>query len=297
MTCEPCSAVGSDAPRIGALAPWFGANRVAGEEVGKVLGRLRWCGVGCMGGASELLHIDTAAGVANDAHRHVVNLARVVADPALFAELRRMLDDALFHPDVLHTAQRRCIEREDAMRPSLFGGGVGLPDTPDLPWARDYFVSCWMGRGGFAGKEGEFDQSLSVRYTSSGGDSVVRFRSAVEGLPAWHAALKRWNFTTLDVFEFVGRVADTQGHGLYLDPPWPDAGREYVHKFADADQRRLRDRVESFGRVRVVMRYGDHPLIRDLYGGPQWRWIERTTANQRGGEVSEVLIVNDGDGK
>lgn len=282
-------------PSISALAPWFGANRVAGETVGRALGRLRWCGVGCMGGAPELLHIDTAAGVANDLHRHIINLARVVADADRFRELKRILEDALFHPDVLFTAQRRCIEIEDAMRPSMFGDGREMLEAPDLYWARDYFIVAWMGRGGYAGKDGELDQSLSVRFTSSGGDSVTRFRSAVESLPAWHATLKRWNFTTHDLFEFIARVADEIGHGLYLDPPWPDAGREYRHKFTDAMQHRLRDRVEALVNVRVVLRYGEHPLIRELYKGKRWRWIEQTTTNQDGNDVRKFLIVNDGD--
>lgn len=283
-------------PKISALASWFGGNRVAGETVGKVLGRLKWCGVGFMGGAPELRHIDTAAGVANDLHRHVINLARVVADPDRFAEMRRLLEDALFHPDVLFTAQRRCIEREEAMRPSMFGEAREMPEAPDLYWARDYFIACWMGRGGHAGRDWEFSQGLSVRFTSSGGDSVTRFRSAIDSLPAWHEILKRrWNFTTYDIFEFIRRVADEPGHGLYLDPPWPDAGREYTHKFTDAMQRKHRAWVEVFANVRVVMRYGDHPLIRELYSGKWWRWIEQTTTNQEGNEVREVLIVNDGD--
>jgi site-specific DNA-adenine methylase len=271
--------------RINALAQWFGGNRMLAASVGKALGKLRWCGVPFAGGCPELPHIRTAAGVANDLHRHIINLARVVRDDTLVEQLVHALGGVLFHPDELAWAQRRCREREQHDR---FG------DTPDGQWAADYFAACWMGRGGHAGKQREFEQSLSLRWTSSGGDSAVRFRSAIESLRDWHKALRNWSFTCVDAFEFIDKVHDADGHGLYVDAPWPDAGDDYRHTFTREQQVRLAEALARFTRTRVVVRYGDHPLIRELYPEPRWTWLEQTSRNQRNGETTEVLIVSGG---
>jgi DNA adenine methylase len=278
--------------KIAALAPWFGGNRTRAERVGAELGRLGWCGVLFAGGMPELPHIQTQAGVAVDLHRHVINLASVVSDASLLRRLVRRIDGLLFHPDALGAAQRRCIERERR------GGGVGLfgaPDPwrePDVEWAADYFVACWMGRGGYAGRAGELTQSLSIRWTASGGSSAKRWRSAIESLPAWSEVLSRWQFVCMDAFDVLAGLKPQERAGLYLDPPWVDLGDRYCHAFTEASHRRLAAELHRLSHYRIVLRYGDHPLIRELYPVERWRWIEATTLNQQGGDVDEVLIIN-----
>lgn len=269
--------------RINALAQWFGGNRMLAESVGAALGTLHWCGVPFVGGCPELPHIRTRAGVANDLHRHVINLARVVRDDVLVEQLIHRLDGMLFHPEELAEAQQRCRECEQL-------GQAASP--PDIEWAADYFAACWLGRGGHAGRRGEFDQSLSLRWTSNGGDSAVRFRSAIQSLRDWHRALRNWSFSCIDAFEFIDRVRDADGHGLYVDAPWPDAGDDYRHVFTLEQQARLAEALAKFARTRVVVRYGDHPLIRELYPEPRWTWLEQTSRNQRNAAIAEVLIVN-----
>jgi DNA adenine methylase len=269
--------------RINALAQWFGGNRLLAQSVGRALGRLRWCGVPFAGGCAELPHIRTAAGVANDLHRHVINLARVVRDDALVEQLVHRLDNALFHPDELAAAQRRCREREQLSQ---------YYDTPDVASAADYFTACWMGRGGHAGKQREFDQRLSLRWTSTGGDSAVRFHGAIESLQEWHRVLRNWSFTCIDAFAFLDNTRDAEGHGLYVDAPWPDAGDEYRHGFTQEQQAKLAETLARFSRTRVVVRFGAHPLIRELYPPPRWSWLMQTSRNQRNGATAEALIIN-----
>lgn len=280
------------APKINSLAPWFGSNRMLRQAAGAQLGKLAWCGVPFCGGCPELPFIQSRSGLCADLHRHIINLARVVGSPVHKDLLIAALDRRLFHPDELITAQLRCIHRE---RPAaqLFGEKAQPLGEPDIAWAADYFVCCWMGRGGHAGKKTEFDQGLSLRFTSSGGGSAKRFRSAVESLESWHAALRRWEFICCDVFTFLDRVRDQSDHGLYVDAPWPDAGEEYEHAFTDRDQIRLAKKLEEFERCRIVIRFGDHPFIRELYPASRWRWMEQTSRNQRNGDVREVLILND----
>lgn len=278
--------------KIGALSPWFGGNRTLANLAGEQLGKLAWCGVPFMGGASELPTIRCRAGLANDLHRHIINVARVIRDEKMKSELVDRLDKLLFHPDELRHAQLRCATRDGADVGGLFGASGSADEAPNVEWAADYFVCCWMCRGGQAGKKTEFTQGLAVRFTSSGGGSRRRFQSAAESLDAWHRVTKCWEFTRMHVFDFLRRCADRPDHGLYIDAPWPVVGAEYRHGFSDRDQVKLRDNLAKRTN-RVVIRYGDHPFIRELYPeGEKWTWIRNTSKNQKGNDVEEVLIVN-----
>lgn len=279
--------------RVNALAQWFGSNRALAERVGVELGRLSWCGVPFMGGACELPFIDCRQGVANDMHAHVVNLARVVADPALKGRLASRVEGLLFHPAELALAQSRCIDRDADANGGLFVDvRPARPDVASVEWAADYLVCSWFGRGGLSGTRGEFRQKVSARYSPEGGGSGRRWRSAVESLDAWHAALKGWEFEQEDGLVFLDKVHDRPGVGLYVDAPWPEDGDGYVHRFTERHQRVLAAKLNGFEHVKVVVRYGDHPLIRELYQPADgWRWIEQGSKDMHGGEVEEVLIV------
>lgn len=64
--------------KIAAVAPWFGSARSLQRRPAEELGVLEWCGVPFAGGMPELQFIQTRGGVANDLHRHVINLARAI---------------------------------------------------------------------------------------------------------------------------------------------------------------------------------------------------------------------------
>lgn len=267
-----------------ALAPWFGSNRTLAHHVGAHLDGCEWVGVPFAGGMSELAHIAARTVVVNDLHRGVINLARVVADPMLAPRLIRGLRRVPFHPDSLADAQERF----------NICGALGAPDLPDFTAARDYFLCAWMTRNGTAGTDAETTAALSVRWDAGGGDSVVRFRSAVESLREWRGILARCSFSTLDVFAFLDKVKDRPTHGIYLDPPFPGPGDAYRHKLTEAHQHQLAARLGSLAHCRVVARFYDHPLIRHLYPEPFWVWHHlaggRTQANNAAPEV--LLIRN-----
>lgn len=269
-------------PTIGALAPWFGSNRLLASNVGREVRGCEWVGIPFGGGMSEVAHIDARAIVVNDLHRHVINLAMVVADLDSGPHLVQMLDALPFHPDTLAAAQVACLGREAVVRGPI----------PDIAAARDYFVACWMARSGLAGTKGEFRGSLPVRWSASGGDSNVRYRSAVASLGDWQIAMKRCNFTCLDVFEFLGKVKDQKGHGIYLDPPFPGPGDAYKHTFGEEKHRDLAKLLAGFAQARVVCRFYDHPLIRELYPEPQWTWTRYSGRKQTNDEAPEVLVIN-----
>lgn len=277
---------GLDRPAVGAIAPWFGSNRMLAPRVGELLAGCAWLGVPFAGGMSELQHLKARTVIVGDLHAHVLNLAAVVRDPTLCATLRVRLEGTPFHAGELERAQAACGAREALGRAARWDG------HPDVAWAADYFVCAWMARNGKAGTGDEFDAGLSVRWEAAGGDSAVRFRNAHESLTQWHRLMRRMTFVRMDCFDFLAKCKDRAGHGIYCDPPWPTDGAAYKHPFSEADQRKLAARLGEFTAATVVVRYGDHELIRELYPADRWEWVElegRTGANRA---KAEVLLVN-----
>lgn len=263
-----------------ALTPWYGSNRTLAHEPAALLAGCSWIGVPFAGSMSEVLHLKASTILVNDLHRHVINLARVAAHPTLGPSLIRRLRRVLLHADEHRNAQE--------LARSLTPG-----DVPDIDAAEAYFVAVWQGRSARAGMESEFTGGPCVRWTGNGGSSATRFRSAVASLLGWRQVFQRCDFVVMDVFDFLNRVDDRPGHGLYLDPPFPGPGDRYKHTLATAQQHQLACRLGGFIRCRVVCRFYDHPLIRELYPESEWTWHHpkggRTQANKA---APEVLLVN-----
>jgi hypothetical protein len=227
----------------------------------------------------------------NDKHRAIINLARVVADDRLRPLLVRVLARKAFHPDELADCQGRCIDRDDYRADGML--------LPNLEWAADYFVCCWMGRASKAGIDDEFNGRPSIRWKSDGGDSMVRYRSALRSLVPFSRALRRCTFETMDAFDFLERCEDIDGHGLYADPPFPGVGQRYKHNAGKGAEEvawhtRLRDALVRFDHTRVVCRFYDHPLIRELYPEGEWAWHFLTGRKQSNEDAPEVLLVRNG---
>jgi hypothetical protein len=285
-------------PTTNSIANWFGINRMLASSVATQLGTPEWVGVPCMGGAPELQFIKARTCMAADLHRHLINLARVIRDEELNTDLMRRLDATLFHEDELRQAQDRCRVREASLPGGVFdGSGLFASDqpsqtteAPDVAWAYDYFLCTWMAPGGRSGTRGEFRQSMSVRWDAGGGDSCGRFRSAAESLQAWSKILRPWTFLTLDIFDFLSKAKDQPGHALYIDTPWPDDGDDYKHAFTYATHRRLAALLSRYREARIVVRFGDHPLIHEIYA--DWTWIRQASRDQANESVDEVLLVN-----
>jgi hypothetical protein len=96
-----------------------------------------------------------------------------------------------------------------------------------------------------------------------------------------------------DCFEFIGNVKDQRKHGLYVDSPFPGPGDKYTHKFNRADHERLARGLGEFQQTRIVARYYDDPMVRELYPEDRWQWIRfdgRDRANND--KKPEVLLVS-----
>jgi DNA adenine methylase len=204
--------------------------------------------------------------------------------------LARELDATLFHPDVLAEAQAYCAAVEQVSEK------IGLPKSDMMhsyKWAYWYFITAWMSRSGSAGTSNEFSGSYPVRWSATGGGSCKRFRSATEHLREFREKVgRRAVFTCMDAFDFIRKVKNEKRHGLYLDPPFPGPGDAYAHTFGEDKQRELAVLLGSFGATKVVVRYYDHELIRELYPIGHWHWHEFEGRAQTNDGRPEVYLTN-----
>lgn len=242
---------------IGAIAPWFGCNRLLGAEVGKALHGCSWVGVVFAGGMPELVHIahppaPNVGGprtiLVNDLHADVINLAHVAADLVLGPQLYRRCRRMLVHSIMLGELQERLKDARAAdgseflfTRPGSSQAPSIKRERPNLDWAVEYFAAVWMARSGSAGTDGELDAGLAVRWEAGGGDPARRYINAVKSLMGWRRVLARCTFTCMDAFDFLEKVRlawekpTTEkggGRGVYVDTPFPDVGGGYRHKFS-----------------------------------------------------------------
>ena len=278
------------APKIKAIAPWYGGNRSLAEHVGKSLDGCEWVGIPFSGGMAEIGAIRAREIVANDLHCDIINLAAVVAGRSgqSIDALQRVLRQRLLHPAELEKAQKRLAEKVD------FAKRTDYWCDADMQRAANWFTVAWMTRSGTAGTPGETNGKLCLRWSASGGGSATRWQSAINSLPYWADEFKRCTFSTLDCFDFLQKCKDRPKHGVYCDPPFPGPGDKYTHRFDETQHRRLADRLGRYTSARVVCRFYDHPLIRELYPASTWRWFELEGRDQANKATPEVLIVNDG---
>ena len=277
---------------VSAVGNWFGSDRMVAERPGVELRGCSLVYVPFGGGMSVVPHIPAKKLVVSDLHTHVINLGKVIADAVLGPKLYRRLRREVFHPDTLAAAQDRCRQRNAAADNSLFASDEVADLFDPLEWAADYAITTWMARGGIGGTKGEFGGALPVRFSPGGGGSGQRFHNWVASLPAWRRTLRRCEFVVADAFDVLAKCADDRKCGYYVDAPWPDAGDGYTHAFTPVHQRRLAKLLGGIRHARVVVRYGDHPLIRELYPADRWTWLTYPSRAQSNGIFNEVLIVN-----
>lgn len=260
--------------------PWAGANVKNAPRVGELLSGCKYVGIWFVGGFSEVPHIDARIIVVNDLHRDAINLGKMVATRRrdILAVLR-WLPVSDYSREQAVAYMRECATRDDSQA--------------DIHRAIAYFVTQWMGRSGQSGTDKELSGGVPIRTNANGGGTAQRHWSAVRSLAQWGEVMRRCDFESMDWTEFTKTYCkDEEGHGYYADPPgWPGAKVEYTHTFVEKDHRAFAARVSQYRKARVVVRYGDHPLIRELYPEPEWMWHLMDGRNQGNNAVREALIV------
>lgn len=255
--------------------PWFGSDSEVAAELASLLDPCRHVSIVFAGGLAILPHIKAKAILANDRHERAIEFYRV-ASGRLGDDLRKDLvlrcSHTLAHPSELS----RAVELVDRSENIVLRA-----------WA--FWAICWLGRKGKGGTKYQ-GGSLSVRRTASGGTNASRLRAAVADLDAWRDQFLRCEFTADDFRDVLPKVKDQVDCGAYLDPPWLEAGRNYKHPFGEDDHVQLAEILQRFTVARIVVRYGDAPLIRELYDG--WTITPAAARNQSGATTDELWITN-----
>lgn len=286
--------------KITAIAPWFGSKRTLAPVIVQELGKHKSYWNPTVGSfAVELLKPIAPQEHVNDLHGELINLARVIRDPQLGPQLYRRLRRSWNHETSFYEARDRIGVSLDA--PNLFGRKASALDP--LERAYLYFIVSWQGRNGVSGTA-RANYQPAVRWTSGGGHGGIRFKNAVDSIPAWRRRMRSISILQRDLFEIIPRIEDQPGTVIYIDPPYLRDGYRtgscrYEHEFSSADHHQLARELSRFKSVRVVVSYYDHDLLADLYSG--WTKVDCArqknlhVQNRRGsGEQSapEVLLIN-----
>ena len=260
------------------LVPWYGGNRTNAELVGELLEGCDLVGVLFAGGMPELLTITARQVLVCDTHSELITLAQTIRDEGKFGRFLRRVTGTMFHEGELADAQtilRRLRDGHDERE-------------DDVAWA--FFVNSWMIRNGDAGKNNELDCKLAMRWTTSGGDSAVRWRSAIVGTYEFHDAFQRCSFLARDFEEVLAALHDKPEVGIYLDPPWfGKEGSYYLHGFTREQHERLAELLSAFQHARIVLRINDHAETWRLYPRDQWE-VRQATGRNSGGTRDELYL-------
>jgi DNA adenine methylase len=189
------------------------------------------------GGLAVLLAKDPegVAEVANDLNGELVNFWRILRDEAAFAEFRRQAEATPFG------------EAEWELAGDMLAGG-----QPPVPRAWAFFVRC---RQSLAGRMRGFAPLSASRTRRGMSEQASAWLTAVDGLPAVHARLKRVALLCRPALDVI-RELDRPGTLFYMDPPYlretrtaPDV---YQHEMTEADHRQLLDALLAVkGKVMV----------------------------------------------
>ena len=303
---------------VSALAPWFGGKRTLAADIVAELGpHGQYFEPFCGSMAVLLKKSPSQKETVNDLHGDLINLARVIQHQIYAEILYERLGRTVFSEGLLMDARERLeSERVDADESLIAFEEYTARRADRAYW---YFLASWMSRNGTAGTARQ-DYQIAVRWTRGGGSPTVRFRHAVDSLPAWHRRLQNVVILRRDAFDIISNFEDHKATAIYVDPPYAEEtrakgavkngrGGKYLHEFkhgskdtifnAMDDHARLAEILRGYRNARIVVSYYDCERIRELYRG--WTFVEKTrqkhlhAQNGRGArpkDAPELLIIN-----
>lgn len=258
---------------------YFGSDSEVALQLAGMLDHCKHVTIPFCGGLSILPHLKARAVVANDLHYYAMVFYRVAS--GTFGEDQRAwlinrCQKTLSHPAEMKTAQKYLEEPK-----------VHMPCRE--AWA--FWTVCWVGRKGSGGTKKKAGLP-SVRRTAIGGTNATRIRAAADDLALWCKHFERCEWESVCFTKLLPKVADQPDVGIYADPPWVDAGNAYFHSFSEADHIELANQLNRFDCTTVVLRYGDHSSIRELYEGDRWRIMDAESRDQQNVRKPEIWITN-----
>lgn len=294
--------------KISAISPWFGSKRTLAPEIIRQLGPHQFYFEGCFGSLALLFAKEPSEHEqVCDLHGAVTNLAWVVQDqvgaPVLFERLQKVL-----YSDAVYAHSKAWLAENENRPVANMAADPGLQwigniyEKASITWAYHYFIASWMGRNGVAGTA-RVNYQIATRWTKGGGSGPLRFRNAVDSIPAWCERLRNVHILRRDLFDVLPKIEDDHGVAVYVDPPYLPgtiAGNsKYLHNFAAADHGRMAKELGRFRKARVVVSYYADPQLEALY--PSWTFLDCSrhkhlhVQNKRGSKRSdapEVLLLN-----
>jgi DNA adenine methylase len=190
------------------------------------------------GGLAVLLAKDPegVSEVANDLNGGLTNFWRVLQDPVDFDGFRRLVEAVPFSE----------VEWEDAEE-------IARPGYPGrVQAAANFFIRC---RQSLAGRMDTFTGITRTRTRRRMSNEVSAWLTAVEGLPAVHARLKRVLILDRPALDVI-RQQDGPDTLFYLDPP-------YLHE--------TRATTGEYGPCEMTE--SDHVALLSLLAGLRGKWI------------------------
>lgn len=205
--------------------------------------------------------------VVNDIHQDLTNFWRTLAIPDAFVAFTRQMQAMPFSEYEWGTATCR----------------LKSPFNDTTRRACEFFVACRQSR---AGQFKDFATLSKTRTRRGMNEQASAWLTAVEGLPAVHARLKRVAILNRDALDVI-RQQDGPDTCFYLDPPYLHETREskdvYAHEMTEVDHLHLLQLLAKIEGKFLLSGYRSK-----LYD--EW-------ASGRGWNRHEFQIVNNASGK
>jgi site-specific DNA-adenine methylase len=255
---------------------WFGSDSEVAADLAAMLDHCSHVTIPFVGGASIIPHLKAGVILAADLHDQAINFYRVISGE--------------YGTEATYDLVHRCKNTLNHPAEMALSRELSSSTSPvHRAWA--FWAHCWLARKGQGGTK-KHSESISVRYGPGGGDNASRITAVAEDMRLWAAELKRCSFSVMDFRELLPKVHDHPKGGIYCDYVWVSEGKNYLHSATPRDHRYLAALLHRFEQTTVVIRYGDDPLIRELYQQPRWTWIDAASRTQSNAVRSEVWITN-----
>lgn len=230
-------------------------------------------------GGGQVLFANDPEGISevvNDINGGLINFWRSLASPVSFPKMQRTLQATSF-------AER---EWADAARDK-----IPLGDDPEGNWrsAVSFFVRC---RQSLAGRMDSFTGITKTRTRRGMNNEVSAWLSAIEGLPAVHARLKRVLILNDEAVNVIVKQ-DGPRTWFYADPPYLQETRKspnvYAHEMTEEQHAVLLQFLAGVeGRFALS---GYRSKLYDAYAkANKWRRVEKRINNHAaGGKTKRIM--------
>lgn len=231
----------------------------------------------CAGGLSVLFakKPEGVSEVVNDIDGDLTNFWRVLQDPVEFAALQRRLEATPFSEAEYDAA---------CQSPARF-----WKETGDGERAWKFFVMC---RQSLAGRMKSFSPLSKTRVRRNMNEQASAWLTAIEGLPAVHARLRRVVVLNRGVLDVL-KSEDTPKTLFYLDPPYLPSTREaadvYRHEMSTEQHRSLLSALNHVRGMVALSGYRSEMYDKALTA-PKWTRHDFSMANHAaGGDDKRIM--------